>query len=295
MKIVFIGCVKSSELFLNKLIEIEADIVGVVTKSKSDFNSDFSDIGGLCRKNNIDFIFCDNVNDREVKDYIRNKNVDIILCLGWSQILDAELLSIPKYGSVGFHPAELPYNRGRHPLVWALALGLEQTASTLFLMDENADTGNILSQKYVNIDYEDDAYSLYMKIMKEAVIQLEMVITNFETAMNNSIKQKNDIGNSWRKRNSKDGEIDWRMSSRGVYNLVRALTHPYAGAHFIYEKKEYKVWKVREILTNKYNNIEPGKVISFSHKNKFMIKTGDNAVEVLDCDDILLHEKDYLY
>ncbi len=77
MKIVFIGCVKSSELFLNKLIEIEADIVGVVTKSKSDFNSDFSDIGGLCRKNNIDFIFCDNVNDREVKDYIRNKNVDI--------------------------------------------------------------------------------------------------------------------------------------------------------------------------------------------------------------------------
>ncbi|MFQ8877714.1 MAG: hypothetical protein ACLR7N_03875 [Roseburia hominis] len=41
-------------------------------------------------------------------------------------------------------------------------------------------------------------------------------------------------GNVWRKRGKRDGEIDWRMSSRAIYNLVRALTKPYVGAHFVY-------------------------------------------------------------
>ena len=35
-------------------------------------------------------------------------------------------------GVLGFHPSELPKNRGRHPLIWALALGLKKSASTFF-------------------------------------------------------------------------------------------------------------------------------------------------------------------
>ena len=31
MRVLFIGCVRSSELFLNKLLQMKADIVGVVT------------------------------------------------------------------------------------------------------------------------------------------------------------------------------------------------------------------------------------------------------------------------
>ena len=34
-------------------------------------------------------------------------------------------------------------------------------------------------------------------------------------------------------RNIKDGEIDWRMSSESIDNLIKALTHPYIGAHFL--------------------------------------------------------------
>ncbi len=49
MRIVFIGCVKSSEIFLRKLIEIKADLVGVVTKAEYAFNADFCDLGSICR------------------------------------------------------------------------------------------------------------------------------------------------------------------------------------------------------------------------------------------------------
>ena len=208
--------------------------------------------------------------------------------------MDSEVLNLASIGCIGFHPAELPYNRGRHPLIWALVLGLESTASTLFLMDENADTGKIVSQERVPIEYTDDAESLYKKVMDIAVVQLTDVVNSFEQGNIEYLTQDVKGGNSWRKRGKKDGEIDWRMSSRGIYNLVRALTKPYIGAHFYHNDREYKVWKVREVFDDCYKNAEPGKVIRYVSPNQFLVKTGDNLIEVLMCDDIILREGDYL-
>jgi methionyl-tRNA formyltransferase len=43
MKIVFIGTVEFSKKVLQKLFEINAQVVGVCTKEKSDFNSDYAE------------------------------------------------------------------------------------------------------------------------------------------------------------------------------------------------------------------------------------------------------------
>ena len=294
MRVFLIGCVKSSEIFLKRLIEMDADVAGVITKSESKFNSDFVDLGEICRNHKIDYLYVHNINDREAKDYIKEKDVDFILCLGWSQLLDEEVLALPRLGCVGFHPAQLPFNRGRHPLIWALALGLEQTASTLFLMDATADTGKIISQKVIEIAYSDDAESLYHKVMDAAVDQLTEVMHDFENHTLNVIEQSAGEGNAWRKRGKEDGRIDWRMSSKSVYNLVRALTKPYVGAHFLHEDREYKVWKVQERFEKGYENIEPGKVVRVISDNNFWVKAGDNLIEVMECDSIKLKNGEYL-
>ena len=294
MRVFLIGCVKSSEIFLKRLIEMDADVAGVITKSESKFNSDFVDLGEICRNHKIDYLYVHNINDREAKDYIKEKDVDLILCLGWSQLLDEEVLALPRLGCVGFHPAQLPFNRGRHPLIWALALGLEQTASTLFLMDATADTGKIISQKVIEIAYSDDAESLYHKVMDAAVDQLTEVMHDFENHTLNVIEQSAGEGNAWRKRGKEDGRIDWRMSSKSVYNLVRALTKPYVGAHFLHEDREYKVWKVQERFEKGYENIEPGKVVRVISENNFWVKAGDNLIEVMECDSIKLKNGEYL-
>lgn len=293
MRIVFIGCVKSSELFLRKLIQIKADLAGVVTKAESKFNADFSDLGIICREHQIDYRQIRHINDEDAKNYIKSKAPDLILCLGWSQLLDEEVLRIPKLGCVGFHPAELPFNRGRHPLIWALALGLQKTASTLFLMDAAADTGKIISQQYVDIEYTDDAAKLYDKVMEKAVAQLENLLEDFEKDAVHFIDSAEE-GNVWRKRGKEDGKIDWRMSARGIYNLVRALTKPYVGAHFLYQGKEYKVWKVEEVYREGFANIEPGKIIAVESDQEFTVKAGDHLVKVLECDKIHLTIGEYL-
>ena len=48
--------------------------------------------------------------------------------------------------------------------------------------------------------------------------------------------KNNKIGNVWRKRNFKDGLIDWRMSADHILNLIKALSFPYPNAHMIYKK-----------------------------------------------------------
>jgi methionyl-tRNA formyltransferase len=295
MRVLFVGCVKQSEMFLQRLISDGVNVIGVITKSESKFNADFVDLGVLSREHGIDYIYVKNINSPESENYIREKNPDIILCLGWSQLIKKEILDIPPKGCIGFHPAAIPHNRGRHPLIWALALGLEMTASSLFRMDENADSGDIVSQVPIDIDYEDDATSLYEKVMNVALEQLSTLMREYETDTVNYVKQT-EAGNLWRKRSKCDGQIDWRMSSRGIYNLVRALTRPYVGSFFVHGDDEIRVWKSKEIEDTKhpYANIEPGKVIKVYSNEHFVVKTGDNLIEVLECDPVVLVEGEYL-
>ena len=183
-------------------------------------------------------------------------------------------------GVVGYHPAALPKNRGRHPIIWALVLGLKETVSTFFFMDKGADSGDILNQQPITIDVEDDATTLYEKIEQTAVKQIIVIFKQLTEKTYTRIPQKHAESNSWRKRGILDGQIDWRMSAENIHNLVRGLSPPYAGAHFLVDKQTYKVWKSKIITNQDIKNIEPGKVIAVSNGTA-IIKCGENAIELL--------------
>lgn len=280
MKIVFIGTVEFSKKALQKLVDIDAELVGVCTKEKSSFNSDFADLTPICKENKIPFNFVEDINSKESINWIKDLNPDIIFCFGWSSLIKNELLSLAPMGVVGYHPAKLPQNRGRHPIIWALALGLKRSASTFFFMDEKADSGDIISQKELEILDSDDAKTLYDKIIQLALIQIEDFVPQLKDNTYTRIKQDQALSNVWRKRNKADGKIDFRMSSKAIYNLVRALTKPYVGAHIEYKEKDISIWKVK-IIENNDINIESGKVIE-SSKEKLIIKTYDAAIEILE-------------
>ena len=173
MKIVFIGAVQFSEEILSKLIKIKVDIVGVCTLEKSSFNADHVDLTQLCMKHNIPVRYTTNINSDENISWIKNYSPDIIFCFGWSKLLKENLLNIAPIGVLGYHPATLPANRGRHPLIWALVLGLKETASKFFFMDEGADSGDILSQQPIKISKNDTAGTLYKRIKEVALKQVD--------------------------------------------------------------------------------------------------------------------------
>ena len=280
MRVVFVGTVEFSLRTLEKLIDLNVNLVGVCTKSASSFNNDFADLMPVCTANSIPYLYVDNINSEKSIEWIEKLNPDVIFCFGWSSLLKERILNIPPMGVVGYHPSKLPENRGRHPLIWAIALGLENSASTFFFMDKDADSGDILSQVDFDISYQDEARSVYKKIIGVALNQIEEFIPKLQNNKYVRIKQKNKNSNIWRKRNEEDGLIDFRMNSRSIYNLTRALTKPYIGAHINYNKDSFSVWGVKEIK-NSQQNIEPGKVLKANGKT-FTVKTYDGAIEVVE-------------
>jgi methionyl-tRNA formyltransferase len=282
VKILFIGTVELSYKALNRLIELKAEVVGVCAKAKSTFNSDFADLTPLCKENKIPYKCIDDINSRENIEWVKTLSPDIIFCFGWSSLIKKELLTLAPMGVVGYHPAALPQNRGRHPLVWALALGLKKSASTFFFMQEGADDGDILSQEEFEISYEDDAKSLYSKISNIALNQIKDFLPKLQKNSFKRVRQNHDKANVWRKRGKADGKIDFRMTSNAIYNLVRALTKPYIGAHIEYNGQDVSVWKVEEIEFDK-DNIEFGKVLENSNK-AIIVKTYDKAIKIIEHD-----------
>ena len=284
LRILFIGTVEFSYKSFEKLIQEGFEIVGLVTKKKSDFNSDFKDLSILAKKNNIPICFKNKNNEDELINFIKKTNPNIIYCFGWSHILSSNFLSKVNCKVIGFHPTELPNNRGRHPITWALFLDLKKTSSTFFLINEGIDSGEIISQKEIIISRNDNAFSLYKKITNIALNQI-LSFTNSITKSKGKIqiiKGNNADGNYWRKRNKFDGLIDFRMSSKAIYNLVRSLSYPYVGAHVIYNNNEVKIWKIKEEKCN-LNNIEPGKIIKIK-KERILVKCYEDAVWLLEHD-----------
>ncbi len=237
---VIIGCVKFSYSILKELNNNNSlKIVAIVTKKKSKIHSDFYSLREFSKKKNIPYFISNGKDEKSMIKFLSKFNLDLGFCIGWSHILSPDLLCTTRIGFLGYHPAELPKNKGRHPIIWSLALGLSNTASTFYLMDKLADNGDIVDQRKININNTEDAKAIYDKLTKVAKIQVTKIVKDIAKDKIKTIKQKKSEGNYWRKRSKLDGKIDWRMNYQAIYNLVRALCKPYPGAYCSYNEKEF--------------------------------------------------------
>lgn len=278
MRVFFVGSVDFSRQMLKTLLQIrEVEIIGIATKAKSTFNADHSDLSDLAIANSIPFKFIKDINAPHIVEWIKGLKPDAVFCFGWSALIKQELLDLSRIGVVGFHPAKLPANRGRHPIIWALVLGLEETGSTFFRMDRGADSGDIIHQESVPISSSDDALTLYSKITEVARKQVHEFVPLLANGEENWIKQDESGANYWRKRGIKDGEINFRMTTKAIHNLVRGLTKPYVGAHVVIGDTIATVWSVQK-GPEVEANLEPGKVLEVDVENRILVKTADGSI-----------------
>lgn len=280
-RILFIGAVDMSRRFLSLLKDrSDVTVIGVVTRRLAPGNADFSCLADLAEAIGCPVLFADEADDEALGTFVRDRGADYGFCFGWSALLPAEVLTLPRNGFIGFHPAALPRNRGRHPIIWALALGLKETASTFFMMTEQADAGDIVSQQSVPILADDDAESLYARIGDTAEAQLSSLLTMIAQDNLQRTPQNPNEETAWRKRGKRDGEIDWRMTASAICNLVRALTKPYVGAHCIVDGEEKKIWKVGNGPSYP-DHFEPGRVMNVNGA-VVTVKCWGGSVDLLD-------------
>lgn len=286
MRILLVGCVDFSRHCLQQILAQGGNVVGVITLDDelSGFNADFVRMDEYCAGVGIDCFKVRDINSDESMTLIKDLAPDVIFVFGWSRLIKKPLLDLPPLGCIGTHPALLPRNRGRHPLIWALVEGLEESGLTFFYMDEGADSGDILWQRPFTIDLQDDAGTLYGKMKALASESIAEFLPLLSSGKAPRLPQDHSLANYWRKRSEQDGEIQWTASSMQIYNLVRALTHPYVGAHTFVNGRRLLVWKTAlpaTPLPTEAGRLSAGTVFRLP-QNRIAVRTGDSYLEVRD-------------
>lgn len=294
MKIAVIGCVQFSQAMTEALESTPGiELAGIVTRRASMVNADFQSLEPIGTRLGVPVLIADGMAQDAMAAWLAARSPQAIFCVGWSSLLKPPMLKAASQGVIGYHPVLLPANRGRHPIIWALALGLAETGSTFFAMDEGADSGDILSQERVPIGPDDDAASLYRRLTETARGQIVRLAADLAAGRAERRPQDPARANAWRKRGPLDGRIDWRMSADAIHNLVRALARPYVGAHCDWQGRACKVWRTQPAGAAAAN-LEPGKVLA-RDGHAVVVKCGDAALRLVEHDlDPLPQPGDYL-
>jgi len=259
MKIAFIGGVKASLEYLKHVnnLGFKVEVVFSYDDSKKKFYSDYACFDEITKKYNLTHYKVQNINDKQNIDLLKKIQPDIILVLGWSQLLKSEIIKIAKLGVFGFHPTELPKYRGRAPIPWTILKQLNESALTLFAINEGVDNGDIVVQKKFQISKLDDAEILYQKLIIIGKEILSEILPKMEEEKIPRTKQdESKFIELWPKRTPDDGKINWNQTAEQIHRLIRASTKPYPGAYTSFKNKKFIIWKADCANDQSYNQGE---------------------------------------
>src|ERR1700722_8700332 len=203
----------------------------------------------------------------------------IIYSFSYRHLIPANVLALAPLGAFNLHPSLLPAYRGRAPVNWVLVNGERETGVTLHHMVARADAGDIVGQRAVAIDDSDNALILYRKLVPLGVELIEEL--HPKIAAGTAPRRKMDIskGSYFGRRKPEDGRINWRWPARRIFNLVRAVTHPYPGAFCFVSGQKLLIWEA-EIGAENGTCGEPGKVVREMADGALEIAAGEGSVIV---------------
>jgi methionyl-tRNA formyltransferase len=114
--------------------------------------------------------------DRKVIDYLKEKEIDLILNVFCSRIVPKEVLDIPGLGAINIHFGKLPEYGGRFIVTHIILNGETSTCATAHYMEEEVDAGDIIFEEPVPVKQDDTARSLYFRCTDAATVLLRKVL-----------------------------------------------------------------------------------------------------------------------
>lgn len=280
MQVVFITHNELGQVCIEQLSKLGADVQAVYTKPKSSDISDQVDLKPTTETYDIPLDRVESVNTGAVKSEIKEIEPELLFVIGWSQLVDSEILCLSSVASLGMHPAPLPRGRGRAPLAWSIIKGLDQTALSFFHLTEEPDAGDIVGQESISIKKEDDASTLYNKVIDAGKTLIQQYYPEFESGNIPRKPQDDSKATWWPKREPHHGLINWNKTSTEVYDWIRGQTRPYPGAFSYIGDTKVTVWSARP-SEKEYICAAPGKIIQV-REDSLEIATWESTIEITE-------------
>lgn len=207
----------------------------------------------------------------EELETLLNMECDLIVTAAFGQLLPKELLTHPKYGAVNVHASLLPKYRGGAPIHQAIIDGEKETGVTIMYMVQQLDAGNIISQRAIPIEDEDNVGTMHDKLSALGTTLLQETLPSILNGTNSSVPQEASKVSFASNIQREDEWIDWQQEARQIFNHIRGLS-PWPVASTSLEGKTMKLYTA-ELVPNVSG--QPGKILQTT-KKAIVVGTGSD-------------------
>jgi methionyl-tRNA formyltransferase len=173
-------------------------------------------------------------------DILDSYNPDVIFFVGWSELIPESIIN--KFKCLCIHPSKLPEYRGGSPIQNQIIDGVEDSAVTLFRMDELIDHGPIYKQLPLNLN------GTLEQIFDDIVDKSIKIINEFIHGKLYPKHQDHDKATFCKRRKPEMSEITIdeikNSTPKQLYDKIRSLQDPYPNS-YIKCKNEEKLYLIK--------------------------------------------------
>ncbi len=159
-------------------------------------------------------------------ELLKSLEAEIMIVVGYGQIIPRAIIDLPKHGILNVHASLLPKYRGAAPIQWAIAKGETETGVTIMQIDAGLDTGDMLRKGTLAIGPDETAPELSARL---APLGAELLM---ETIGSGAVREKQNDAEATLAPilKKEDALIQWTRSAVEIYNRFRGF-NPWPGAY----------------------------------------------------------------
>ncbi len=276
MRIIFFGTPEFAVPSLNKLLNSNFEVIGIVTQpdTRRGRGNQLSPApvkaAALALNPQLPIWQPERLKkDREVLAKLAETQADLFVVVAYGQILSQPILDLPNFGCINVHGSLLPKYRGAAPIQWAIANGEKNTGITTMKMDAGIDTGDMLLKASLEISPEDQAESLGAKL---ANLGADLLIETLENlAEITPISQDHSLTCYSPMITKEDLQINWSMSAKTLSDRLRGF---YPNYFTDFRGQRLKITRA-EAVNNNLKESPIGSITGLIKNQGFSVKTGE--------------------
>jgi methionyl-tRNA formyltransferase len=180
----------------------------------------------------------------EAIEYLRGLAPEIMVVVGYGQIIPQTVIDIAPRGIVNLHASLLPKYRGAAPIQWAIVNGESITGVTTMQIDAGLDTGDMLLKAETAVGPEENAVELSERLAPMGANLLVKTLDGLLAGNIVPVKQDSAAATYAPILKKQDGLIDWSQRAQAIHNRVRGL-QPWPGAYTRFREQTLHIWKSR--------------------------------------------------
>ncbi|MEZ4857222.1 MAG: methionyl-tRNA formyltransferase [Flavobacteriaceae bacterium] len=287
LRIVFMGTPQFAVGVLQKLIENQYPIVGVITApdrpSGRGRKVTPSAVKEYALQQNLPLLQPTNLKDENFLKTLKNLNANLQIVVAF-RMLPKVVWQMPAYGTFNLHASLLPQYRGAAPINWAIINGEEETGVTTFFIDDKIDTGAIIASEKVSISLKETFESLHDTLMHEGS---NLVLKTLQLIENNKAlpkpQPKTATFKEAPKLTNENTRINWHATLQEIDRFIRGLS-PYPAAWTMLQNGHEEIRMVKiysaTLIIEKHTSII-GSICATKKEVKVATKEGYLKIEEL--------------